>query len=230
MQRYHKIGKLSRKIPTFAPKTTQKHVMKRIILSLLIAIAALSNVANAQFRWGASVGGNCNNFTFKQDLVSVKQGFGETAGVRAEMMFPGIGFGIEFGLLYSQRGASVNLGERLIWSSQGYGNERLYIHNIDIPLNLKFKWTRMQGLEDYVAPFVYGGPVLSIQAGHNKCDAIKYSGGEVGLVAGLGFEVFKRWQIAASYTWGMTYALKTQQLTDFSARNKTWDLHLTYFF
>ncbi len=204
--------------------------MKRIILSLLLIAAALSNVANAQFCWGASLGGNCNNFTFKQDLVSVKQAFGATAGVRAEMMFPGIGFGIDLGLIYSMRGAKVNLGERLIWSSQGYGNEHINIHNIDIPLNLKFKWTRMQGLEDYVAPFIYGGPVLTIQAGHSKCDAMKFSGGEVGLVAGLGFEVFKNWQIAASYTWGMTYALKTRQLTDFSARNKTWDLHLTYFF
>lgn len=204
--------------------------MKRIILSLLVVIATLSNMANAQFRWGASIGGNCNDLIFKQDLVDAKKGFGETAGVRAEMMFPGIGFGVEFGMFYSQRGATVNLGERLIWSSQGYGNERLYIHNIDIPLNLKFKYTRLQGIEDYVAPFVYGGPVLSIQAGHSRCDAIKFSGGEIGLTAGLGFEIFKHWQVAASYTWGMTYALKTRQLTDFSARNRTWDFHVTYFF
>ncbi len=204
--------------------------MKRIILSLLLIAAALSNVATAQFRWGASVGGNYNGFKFKQYLVDHHKAFGETAGVRGEMMFPGIGFGLEFGMLYSQRGGTIDLGDRLIWSSQGYGDERIFIHNIDIPFNLKFKWTRMQGIEDYVAPFVYGGPVISIQAAHSKCDAIKYSGGDVGIVAGFGFEIFKRWQVAASYTWGMTYALKTKQLTDYSARNKTWDFHVTYFF
>ncbi len=117
-----------------------------------------------------------------------------------------------------------------MWSSQGYGNERLYIHYVDIPFHLKFKYTRLQGVEDYVAPFVYGGPTFSLQAGHSKCEALKFSGGEVGLTAGIGAEVMKNWQIAASYTWGMTYALKARQLADFSARNKTWDIRLTYFF
>ncbi len=204
--------------------------MKRIIFSLLLAVMALANPAFAQFRWGATVGLNSNDLIFKQDLVSVKSQLGGSAGIRGEMMFPGIGFGLEFGLIYSLRQAKVNLGEKFIWSSQGYGDERLSTHNIDIPFNLKFKWTRMQGLEDFVAPFIYGGPILSIQAGHGKCDAIKFSGGEIGLTAGLGFEILKRWQIAGSYTWGMTYALKTAQLTDFSARNRTWNVQLTYFF
>ncbi|MCI9284225.1 MAG: PorT family protein [Muribaculaceae bacterium] len=203
--------------------------MKRLILTIALVLGITAG-AHSQFRWGASVGGNYNDLNFKQDLISIGASWGGSAGIRAEMMFPGIGFGIDLGLLYSNRATEVNLGERLIWSSQGYGNERIMTHNIDIPVNLKFKWTRMQGVEDYVAPFVYGGPVLSIQAGHSKCDAMKFSGGEVGLTAGLGVEIFKRWQVAASYTWGMTYAMKTRLLDDFSARNKTWDLHVTYFF
>lgn len=202
--------------------------MKRIILiiAVLVTVAASSK---AEFRWGAQLSGNHNNLTFKQDLVTVKGLWGGGAGIKGEMMFPGIGFGIDLGLLYSARGAKVNLGERLIWSSQGYGNENIYTHNIDIPFNLKFKWTRMQGVEDYVAPFVYGGPVLSIQAGHSSCKAMKFSGGEVGLTAGIGVEIFKRWQVSAAYTWGMTYAMKTQLLDDFSARNRTVAVHVTYY-
>ena len=206
--------------------------MKRCFKALLIAFMAVVAVpmANAQMRWGASAGINVNNMKFKQVLFQVEQGIGESFGMRGEMMFPGIGFGLELGLFYQQQGATLHLGDKPIWSTQGYGNERVYVHNISIPFNLKFKWTRMQGLEDYVAPFVFGGPILQIQAGHSKCDAIKYSGGDVELCAGLGFEVLKRWQIAASYTWGMTYALKTAQLVVVSARNRTWDVRLTYFF
>lgn len=208
--------------------------MKRSLTALLIAVMAIcaASTASAQMRWGASAGVNINSMKFKQDLFSVSSAVGESAGIRGEMMFPGIGFGIELGLFYQQQGATLHLADKpnIIWSSQGYGNERVYLHNISIPFNLKFKWTRMQGLEDYIAPFVFGGPILQIQAGHSKCDALKYSGGDVELCAGVGVELLKRWQIAGSYIWGMTYALKTAQLFDLSARNRTWDIKVTYFF
>ena len=228
-----KSADIHKKYSNFAAETVRNISRMNRIIALVAAVAAIFAVAPhsaAQFRWGASAGMNVNTMKFKQDLFTVESGIGESAGIRGEMMFPGIGFGIDVGLFYEQRGASLNLGEKLVWSSDGYGKERLYIHSIDIPLNLKFKWTRMQGLEDYWAPFVFGGPILSIQAGHSRCDAIKYSGGEVALTAGVGFEIFRNWQIAGSYTWGMTYALKTALLTDVSARNRTWDIRLTYFF
>lgn len=206
--------------------------MKRKFISLIITVIALCAAigVNAQFRWGATAGVNFNDLKFKQDLFTVDRAVGESAGVRAEMMFPGIGFGIDLGLMYEQRGATLHMGEKLLWESQGYGNERLYIHYIDIPFHLKFKYTRLQGLEDYVAPFVFGGPTFGIQAGHSKCKAIDFSGGEIALVVGGGVELYKRWQLSASYTWGMTYALKTVQLKDFSAQNRTWDIRVTYFF
>lgn len=208
--------------------------MKRKLLSFIIAAAALcgSSVASAQFRWGATIGGNFNNFKFKQsDILTVDKGFGESVGINGEMMFPGIGFGIDLGLRYEQLGASLNLGDFPIWASQGYSaDERIYLHNIQIPFNLKFKYTRFQGFEDYLAPFVFGGPVFNIQAAHSSCDALKFSGGDLGLTVGAGAEIFKRWQISASYTWGMTYALKAKILTDYSARNRTWDIRLTYYF
>lgn len=208
--------------------------MKRSLTLILIIIAAFCATSStyAQMRWGATAGVNINTMKFKQELFGISSAVGESAGVRGEMMFPGIGFGIELGLYYQQQGATLHLADKpnIIWSSQGYGDERVFVHNIAIPFNLKFKWTRMQGLEDYVAPFVFGGPILQIQAGHSKCDALKYSGGDVEICAGIGVEVLKRWQIAGSYIWGMTYSLKTAQLVDVSARNRTWDVKVTYFF
>ncbi len=214
--------------------------MKRIqalFAAIAIIIACASFSATAQFRYSPVLGVNINNLNFKQDLVTVGQTVGATAGIQGELMFPGIGFGIDFGLLYNQSGAKVNLGERLIWSSDGYGNENVMMHNIQIPLHLRFKWTRMDGLEDYIAPFVYGGPEFVIHAGHNKIKGnegatkpFDYAGGSLGLTAGLGFEVFRNWQISGQYTWGMTYVLKTRLLDNFSARSSQWSVRVAYFF
>lgn len=206
-----------------------KRTLYRLIAAvILLAVAATASMA--QFRWAGTAGVTVNDLKFKQDLVSVSSTVGYQAGVMGEMMFPGIGFGIDFGLIYNQQGAKVNLGERLVWSSQGYGNEQIYIHSIMIPLHLRFKYTRLNGLEDKIAPFVFGGPEFDIQVAHGKCKAMKYSGGDLGLTCGIGAEIFKRWQVSGSYTWGMTYALKTKLLDDFSARSRQWSVRVAYFF
>lgn len=205
--------------------------MKKILL-LVVAIIALVLPFNssAQFRYGATIGVDNSTLKFKQDLFTVDASTGFQAGVQGEMMFPGIGFGVDIAMLYNQRGATLHMGEREVWASQGYVDPRCYLHYIEIPANLRFKWTRMQGLEDYVAPYVFGGPSLSILAAHSNIEAIDYAFGEIGVQCGIGFEIMRRWQIQGSYTWGMTYALKTKQLDDFSAQNRTWSIRATYFF
>lgn len=206
--------------------------MKKLLLTLVIALTAICSPAgaSAQFRYGAIVGPNISTLVFKQDLVEVSQVVGYSAGIQGELMFPGIGIGIDLGLLYNQLGAKVNLGQKPIWSTQGYGNEHVFLHYIQIPVHLRFKWTRMNGFERILAPFVYGGPDFTILAAHSHCKAIDFAGGELGLTAGLGAEIFQRWQVSASYTWGMTYALKTKLLDDFSARNRHWAVRVAYFF
>ncbi len=206
--------------------------MKRKLVSTIILMAALllPLSSNAQFRRSVVAGVNINDLVFKQDLAGVSSLVGAQAGVEGELMFPGIGFGLSFGLMYNQLGGQVNLGEKKIWASEGYGNEKLYLHNITIPLHLRFKWTRLNGFEDTLAPLIFGGPDFSILAGHSKCDAIKWAGGDLGLTAGIGAEIFKKWQVTASYTWGMTYSLKTKLLDDYSARQRHWAVRVAYFF
>ncbi len=70
----------------------------RVVVSCEFVAFVAVPVANAQMRWGASAGINVNSMKFKQDLFQVSQGVGESLGVRGEMMFPGIGLGIELGL------------------------------------------------------------------------------------------------------------------------------------
>ena len=206
--------------------------MKRKLVSTIILMAALLMPlsSNAQFRRSVVAGVNINDLVFKQDLAGVSSLVGAQAGVEGELMFPGIGFGLSFGLMYNQLGGQVNLGEKKIWAPVGYGNEKLYLHNITIPLHLRFKWTRLNGFEDTLAPLIFGGPEFSILAGHSKCDAIKWAGGDLGLTAGIGAEIFKKWQVTASYTWGMTYSLKTKLLDDYSARQRHWAVRVAYFF
>ena len=206
-----------------------KHQIVKFLTILSIIIAGAAS-ANAQFRYAPIVGAESTYLKFKQDLVDISHTFGYQAGVQAEMMFPGLGFGIDFGLLYNQLGAKVNLGQRKVWSSLGYGDERVRLHYIQIPLHLRFKWTRMNGLEDIIAPFVYGGPDFNILAGHGKCDAFKYAGGDLSLSVGGGVELLRRWQVSFNYCWGMTYALKTQLLDNYSARNRSYSFRVAYFF
>lgn len=186
--------------------------------------------AAAQFRYGPTAGVDLTTLKFKQTLFDVDRSVGEIVGVQGELMFPGIGFGIDLAALYTQRGATLNLGQREIWASSGYGRERSYLHYFEIPVNLRFKWTRMAGLEDYIAPYVFGGPSFSFLVGHSSIKALEYAGADLGVQCGLGFEILRRWQVQASYCWGMTYALKTVKLDDFSARNRTWSLRVTYLF
>ena len=211
--------------------------MKKAYIRLLaLLLVVLPVTAAAQFRLAPVAGVNVNSLKFKQELVPVGHSVGFQAGVMAEMMFPGIGFGIDFGLLYNMEGAKVNLGSRKLWASEGFGNENLNLHVIQIPLHLRFKWTRMNGLEDYIAPFVYGGPEFGILAGHSTFKGtsgehpFKSAGGDLGLAVGGGFELLKRWQVSVQYTWGMTYIAKTRKLDDFSAQNRQLAVRVAYMF
>lgn len=205
--------------------------MKKIIIALvaLLSLAAAPE-AYSQFRWGPTAGIDITTLKFKQDLFQVDQSVGYTVGVASELMFPGIGFGIDMGLLYTQRGATLHLGEREIWASQGYGNERSYLHYLEIPLHVRFKYTNLNGVENYIAPFVYAGPSIGIIVGHGNIDALKYAGGDFGLTVGLGAELKRNWQVSAEYTWGMSYAVQTKLLDKFSAKNRDWVVRVAYLF
>ena len=202
--------------------------MKKFLITL-IALLTLT-VASAQFRYGPTAGLTVSSLKFKQDLFHVDQAVGGSAGVMAEMMFPGIGFGINFGLNYETRGAVLHLDQREIWSSQGYGHPRSWLHYVDLPVNLRFKWHRMGGMEDYWMPYVYGGPVFDIIMGHSKMHTFDFAAGCIGLRAGIGFEIMRHWQVQGSYTWGVTYSVKDKIFEDFSARSNAWQVGVVYFF
>lgn len=202
----------------------------RLLVAALLALVAAGSTHAADMRWGATAGMAYTGLSFKQQLIKVTNTLGPMAGVQGELMFPGIGFGLDLGAMYTMQGAKLHLGDKEIWAVDGYGTERTMLHTLSLPLNLRFKWTRMNGFEDYLAPLIFGGPVFNFTVAHNSLKAMTYSVGSVGLQAGLGAEIYKNWQVTASHVWGVTYALKAVKLQDYSARERYWTLRVTRFF
>lgn len=209
--------------------------MRSYIKYTLITIAllsALSSVAQPVRRWGITVGGNYNEIHFKQsDLFESDRMFGPSIGVTGDMMIPGVGFGIDASILYTMRQGRLHLGDRRVWESLGLGNEVARQHYIDVPLNLKFRYSRLGGLESTLMPFIYAGPTFSFLVGHNKVgDALKYTDVNVLLHAGIGVELFNKVQVSGGYSFSVGQNLGTKLLDDNVAKHRTWFVQATYFF
>lgn len=204
--------------------------MKKFLLTFLITLVSLS--AFAEFRYGPMIGVNGSSLFWKQDLVTTRYKVGGSAGILGEIMIPGIGFGIDIGLRYQLNGAKVNFGERPIWSgAPNYmGNTDVWFHTIQLPLNLRFKWTRLDGLERIIAPFAFAGPVFSFNVATNNVPVIEKPGGTVEIQVGGGVELIEHLQISGGYYWGVSYQVRTIKLENFSARPQGWFINAAWLF
>ena len=205
-------------------------MMKKILTTIVVLFAIFgATTASAEFRYGPVVGINQNNLKFSQHLFTVDDKTGYSVGVFGEKMFPGIGFGLDIACMYTQRGAALHLGERKVWESSGYGVERVYLHSLEIPLNLRFKFHRLAGVEDYIAPFLFAGPSFSVNLPIQEHDAVENSFGDIGLQFGVGLEIYKKVQISMSYNRAITKCLSTVKLDEFEAKNHAVCFKLAYF-
>ncbi|MBR0493999.1 MAG: PorT family protein [Muribaculaceae bacterium] len=205
--------------------------MKKIILfitTLLIASATASGQTTS--RWGITAGATINEVHFKQhDIVPSKRAVGPQLGVTGEMNFSGIGFGVEGSLLYTLKQGKVNYGERTIWESQGFGDEMVSMHYLDVPLHLKFKYNRLGGAESTIMPMVFVGPQFSFLMHGNHGDINKYSPVSVYLDMGLGCELMERVQLRGGYNFSIGQSFHTKMLDENVAKNRTWYFNVTWF-
>lgn len=209
----------------------KRYILHRIYATVLIAIFGLAATPlKAQFRYGPTAGVDFTNLHFNQKLFNTDRSVGFTGGIMAEMIFPGVGFGIDFGLQYNQRGATVDLGQKPLWNWLGYSSPRSYLHYLEIPIHLRFKYTRLGGLEDYIAPLAYVGPSFSFLVANSSLKAFTYNHAEVGIDFAIGAEVYRRLQVSGGYTLGVTDALNTRILTDCTARNRSWWVRAAWLF
>lgn len=203
-------------------------MLRKLILLTTLMTAVLT--ASAEFRWGPTAGVNFSTFNWKQKLLDTKGRTGGQAGIAAELMIPGIGFGIDLGLRYGLNGAHENFGDFEVWKSDGINNQNVWMHTIQIPLNLKFKWTRMNGFEQTLAPFVFGGPVFNFTVATNKQPALEHPLGFVAMQCGAGVELFEHWQISGGYSWGISYQIRTKKLDNYSAQPRGAFVNIAYLF
>ena len=206
--------------------------MRKRISLLLAAIIVISAAAVAQTtsRWGITVGTNFNELHFKQqDIVPTSRMWGPQVGVTGEMNFSGIGFGVEGALLYTLKQGKVSYGDRVAWSSLGYGKETVSMHYIDVPLHLKFRWHRMNGLESTIMPLLYAGPQFSFLPYANHKSLNSYPPVNVYIDMGAGIELKERLQIRAGYNFSIGQTLHTKVLDENVAKNRTWYMNLTWF-
>ena len=204
----------------------------------ILVLAALFGVfgshqasAQSESRWGVTAGANFNNIHFKQtDIISVDRGWGPVAGVTGEVNIQGIGFSIDGSLLYSMRSGTIHYGERKVWSSQGLGNETCLMHNIDLPLNVKFKFQRLGGFENTLMPMIYVGPTFSFLVGKNLGETNDYNPVSVLVHFGAGVEISRRVQVGVSYSFSVGETFRTRLLDEMIAKNRCWNASLTYYF
>lgn len=205
--------------------------MKRIsLLIAAIVITAAAGIAQTASRWGITAGANINTIHFKQkDILPTKTMWGPQVGVTGEMNFAGIGFGVDGALLYSLKQGKVDYGYRDAWSWQGFGDETVAMHYIDVPLHLKFKWHKMDGLENTIMPLIYVGPQFSFLAYGNHRNLNSYPPVSVYLDMGAGIELFERMQVKVGYNFSIGQTFHTKLLDDNVAKNRTWYFNLTWF-
>lgn len=201
--------------------------MKKLVLALMAIVIGLG--ANAELRWGPTASVNFNNFHWKEPLLETHLRTGFDAGVMTEVMIPGIGFGVDAGLTYGMRSAKVNFGQWEVWNCDGFSDENVVLHTVNIPLHLRFKYTRLEGIEETIAPLVFAGPVFAFNVAGN-CKALEQPVGTVSLDFGIGCELFQKFQISVGYLWGLSYATRTVKLENLSARADGFRVNLAYFF
>lgn len=202
--------------------------MRKFLITLLLAVSAFG--ISAKVRFGPTVGVNFSNIYWNQKLVASDMLAGYSAGVMTEIMIPGIGFGVDVALKYTNHGGREHFGDHYVWSSTGIQTMDLRYHTLQVPINLRFKWTRMDGFEDYLAPIGFLGPTVNFNMATTECRAINYPVMSLGLQCGAGVEIFKRYQITAGYIWDVTHDLQTRKLDDLTARIQGAFIDLTVLF
>lgn len=201
-----------------------------LITAIVLSTLSTATMAQTASRWGITAGANINELHFKQhDIVPTSCMWGPQLGVTGEMNFSGIGFGVDGSLLYSLKQARVNYGARTVWASLGKGNEAVSMHYLDVPLHLKFKYHRLNGLESTIMPLAYFGPQFSFLLHGNHDDLNKYPPVNVYLDMGVGVELMERVQLKGGYNFSIGQTMHTTILDDNVAKNRTWYLNLTWF-
>lgn len=202
----------------------------KTIKSLLLAvvmIAGFSVSAAAQFHIGPRVGITVNQLHLDNKMFDAENRTGFTGGLMAEFTVPIIGVGVDASVMYVRRegvNKYVDDGETIVEK-----NNRNYI---GIPINLKWK-IGIPAVGNIITPFITTGPEFDFLCSKQTIDDMKRKKCDVSWNFGLGVELIKHIQVAASYGFGINSAVKyvdAIETVDVKGKDRFWTITAAYLF
>ena len=152
---------------------------------------------------------------------------GFTGGLMAEFTVPIIGVGVDASVMYVRRegvNKYVDDGETIVEK-----NNRNYI---GIPINLKWK-IGIPAVGNIITPFITTGPEFDFLCSKQTIDDMKRKKCDVSWNFGLGVELIKHIQVAASYGFGINSAVKYVgeiETVDVKGKDRFWTITAAYLF
>ncbi len=199
----------------------------KTLLLAIVMIAGMSVPAAAQFRFGVRAGLTVNDLHLDTNLVDGQNRSGFTGGVMAEFTVPVIGVGLDVAAMYVRHEGQFKDG-----AGDVYKNNRDYI---GIPINLKWK-INIPVVNHIVRPFITTGPEFDFLCSKEIVNNMKNKSCEVSWNFGLGVELIKHVQIAASYGFGINNAVSLVPAAgnikpiDVKGKDRFWTVTAAYLF
>lgn len=184
------------------------------LITVMLLAFCFSFQADAQFRFGLKAGINVSKLSFNESTLDSDNRTGFTGGLMTEFTVPLIGIGADLSALYVHR-----------------NENRDYI---EIPLNLKYKLT-LPVVSHIVKPFITTGPSVAFLTSKKAIDeAWTNNSVDWAWNFGLGVELIRKVQIAASYGLGLTNTLhsigKIENKSTIEGKNRYWTITAAYLF
>lgn len=201
-------------------KSSIKRIALLAVMALMVGIAA-----QAQFRFGVKAGIAANSLHLDKSTFDSGNRCGFTGGVMAEFTVPIIGVGADVSVLYQHRESS--LSETVNGTTD---SKKLRGDFIDIPLNLKYKLS-LPAVSRFVAPFITTGPDFSFRMSkENLQNAINDKKFDFAWNVGLGVELVRHLQVAASYGFGITNHSSNKGEALYNSKNRCWTVTAAFLF
>lgn len=195
------------------------------LLTVMILALCFSLQAEAQFRFGLKAGLNVSKLSFNESVFDSDNRAGFTGGLMMEFTVPLVGIGADLSAMYVRRDARWMTENEIEKSNRDY---------IEIPLNLKYKLS-IPVISHIITPFVTTGPSVSFLTSKRSIDEA-WTNNKVDWAwnFGLGVQLVKKVQIAASYGLGLTNTLhaigKNENNADIDSKNRYWTITAAYLF
>jgi hypothetical protein len=207
--------------------------IKRLFV-MIVAIAAISLSASAQFAIGPRLGATINSMKFNKEVADADNLAGFTGGIQAEFTVPIINLGFDASIMYVHRKVATEEGTNETIKDFLTDKNFRSRDYVEIPINVKYK-IGLPIVGKIVSPYVFTGPSFAFLASKKAIsEAYENKTVDISWNVGVGLQLFTHLQIGASYGFGLNNTIKaideTISTTDIEGKNKYWTVTAAYLF